>query len=159
MYFCVTGKRPPVSVDRYQMYLKHAVDSMTPAIKAGDGIYPRYLLDCIDWALSIYPKDRPQSAQELQDGLLGRGRPFKGPQPQIVIPKDDERRAPARKESSFSVTRFLVYTVVILAIAGIGTFAAWPQIKQRFPRQALQVENLLQPVTPYYRQLRGKLGL
>jgi len=159
MYFCVTGKRPPVSVDRYQMFLKNAVDSMTPAVKAGEGVYPRYLLDCIDWALSIYPKDRPQSAQELQDGLLGRGRPFKGPKPKIAIPKEDERRSSAKKESSFSVTRFLVYTIIIAAIAGVGTFAAWPEIKQRFPQQARKVEKLLQPVAPYYRQLRGKLGV
>jgi len=76
-----------------------------------------------------------------------------------VIPKEDERRAPAKKESSFSITKFLVYTIVIVAIAGAGAFAAWPEIKQRFPRQASQVEKLLQPATPYYRQLRGKLGL
>lgn len=75
MYFCICGKRPEISINRYQTMLKHHVDPLLPATKIGDGNYSRYILECIDWALQIYASDRPQSARELQDALMGKGVP------------------------------------------------------------------------------------
>ncbi|MEE8387996.1 MAG: serine/threonine-protein kinase [Acidiferrobacterales bacterium] len=78
MYFCICGKRPEISINRYQTILKHHVDPLVPATKIGDGHYSRYILECIDWALQIYASDRPQSARELQDALMGKGIPKPG---------------------------------------------------------------------------------
>lgn len=84
MYYCICGKRPEISINRYQTVLKHKADPLLPAIKVGDGHYPRYVLECIDWALQIDANDRPQSARGLQDALMGKGAP-KAKQPRIVI--------------------------------------------------------------------------
>lgn len=156
MYFCISSKRPPVSVDRYQTMLKHNADSMTPATKVGDGRYPRYLLECIDWALEIYSKDRPSTAQELQEGLLGSGRPFKGSKPKINITVD-ERRQPIKESRSFG-KMFMVF-IVILALSGGATYYAWPMVKKQAPGPAAKVEKLLQKAQPYYRQLLDFAGL
>lgn len=141
-------------MDRYQIYLKHKVDSLTPAISAGEGRYPRYLLECIDWALEIYPKDRPQSAQELQDGLLGTGRPFKGPKPAISIPAIDERRVNPKRERTFSIGKLVLGLVLLLAIATGAAYVEWPFIKKHYPAQARQVEKLMRKAEPVIYQLR-----
>jgi WD40 repeat protein len=73
MYRCVTGKKPDDALERYQAILKYQVDPLTPAVKTR-GNYQRQLLECIDWAIQVYPKDRPQSARELQDALMGKNR-------------------------------------------------------------------------------------
>jgi serine/threonine protein kinase len=74
MYRCVSGKKPDDALERYQSVLKYKADPLTPATKVGKGRYQQVLLECIDWAMEIYPKDRPQSARELQDALMGKGR-------------------------------------------------------------------------------------
>jgi len=75
MYRCITGKRPDSSVDRYQAVLKYTVDPLTPATKLGKNRYQQNLLECIDWAMQIHAQDRPRSARELQDALMGKLRP------------------------------------------------------------------------------------
>ncbi|KPL27922.1 MAG: hypothetical protein AMJ72_06205 [Acidithiobacillales bacterium SM1_46] len=72
MYRCITGKRPDSSVDRYQAVLKYTVDPLTPAIKLGKKRYQQNLLECVDWAMQIHAQDRPRSARELQDALMGK---------------------------------------------------------------------------------------
>ena len=154
MYFCISGKRPPVSMDRYQVLLKHSVDSMTPATSLGEGRYPRYLLECIDWALEIYPKDRPQTAQELQDGLLGTGRPYKGPKPTISISLKDDPRAAYKKDSGFPLWKSLLVLIVLLGVASGAAYIKWPLIKKRYPAQATKVEKLIRKAEPVMHQLR-----
>lgn len=70
MYRCVSGKRPVKALERYQAILTYRVDPLTPAIIAGKDHYSSQLLECIDWALQVYPRDRPQSVREFQDRLL-----------------------------------------------------------------------------------------
>lgn len=74
MYRCVSGKKPDDSLERYQAVLKYQVDPLTPAVKAGKSDYRRHVLECIDWAIQVYARDRPQSTRELQDALMGKGR-------------------------------------------------------------------------------------
>lgn len=74
MYRCVTGKKPDDSLERYQAVLKYQVDPLTPAVKAGGRDYQPHVLECIDWAMQVYSRDRPQSARELQNALMGKGR-------------------------------------------------------------------------------------
>ena len=75
MYRCITGKRPDASVDRYQAVLKYTVDPLTPATKLGKKHYQQNLLECVDWAMQIHAQDRPRSAREMQDALMGKLRP------------------------------------------------------------------------------------
>lgn len=75
MYYSISGKRPEISINRYQTILKHDADPLLPATKVGEGRYSKYVLECIDWTLQIYARDRPQSARQLQDALMGKGPP------------------------------------------------------------------------------------
>lgn len=88
MYYAIFAKRPEISINRYQTWLKHQADPLEAAAVAGKGRYSNYLLECIDWALQIYAKDRPQTARQLQDGLMGKGVPKSAqPKPHIDISK------------------------------------------------------------------------
>jgi WD40 repeat protein len=73
MYRCVTGKKPDDALERYQAVLKYQVDPLTPAVKGRNNYRPQ-VLECIDWAMQVYPRERPQSARELQDALMGKNR-------------------------------------------------------------------------------------
>ncbi len=72
MRACIEGKPPPSAVER------HANDTMTPAVEAYGKRYPREILESIDWAMAIEPDDRPTSAGQLRDALLGRIRVPRG---------------------------------------------------------------------------------
>lgn len=74
MYRCVTGKRPEDSVDRYRAVLDYEVDPVKPAVKSAQKRYQPLLLEAIDRAMQIHAKDRPQTAREFQDGLMGKHR-------------------------------------------------------------------------------------
>ncbi|MFV1992842.1 MAG: WD40 repeat domain-containing serine/threonine protein kinase [Acidiferrobacterales bacterium] len=77
MYYCVSGKKPIDSMTRYHALLKYDPDPLQPAKLLNTTGYPDFVLDCIDWALEIYPEHRPKNAAQLQEGLMGRGRPKK----------------------------------------------------------------------------------
>ena len=77
MYYCVSGKKPTDSMSRYHALLKYDPDPLQPAKLLNTTGYPEFVLDCIDWALEIYPEHRPKNAAQLQEGLMGRGRPKK----------------------------------------------------------------------------------
>ena len=66
MRACIEGKPPPSAVER------HAKDTLIPATEAFVARYPREILESIDWAMQVDARDRPQSAGELRDAMLGR---------------------------------------------------------------------------------------
>ncbi|MEK6550730.1 MAG: serine/threonine-protein kinase [Pseudomonadota bacterium] len=129
MYRCVTGKRPDSSMDRYQAQLKYQVDPLQAASQLVKKRYSSNLLDCIDWAMQIQPKERPQSARELQDALMGKraGRTAggitgpTGSKPQtinrtVTYPSrpTPKTHSPARK------SYILLLIIVVLLLAGVG---------------------------------------
>jgi formylglycine-generating enzyme required for sulfatase activity/serine/threonine protein kinase len=63
LYRCVTGTPPTEAPDR-QMW-----DTLEPAIKAGGDRYGKDLLEAIDRALAMVPKERFQSIGEMRDVL------------------------------------------------------------------------------------------
>ncbi len=63
MRFCLEGKIPLASPERIQN------DTLVPAVKAFKRKLPGYLLEAIDWAMALQPKDRPQSITEFQQVL------------------------------------------------------------------------------------------
>ncbi len=127
MYRCVSGKKPDDSLERYQAVLKYQVDPLTPATKAGGKDYQRNVLECIDWAMQIYPRDRPQSARELQDALMGKGR--SGRQSSISEPANFNKRAsrpayrpvtPAAKVKKDSSSAAVGWTAAALMVASLA---------------------------------------
>jgi len=64
MRSCLEGKGPIPSPDR------QSNDTMQPAVKIFKRKYPEYLLQAVDWAMEIEPKNRPQTALELQKALV-----------------------------------------------------------------------------------------
>jgi serine/threonine protein kinase len=65
MRMCLEGKPPPPSK------VRHEKDLMVPAVKAFRKQYSLFLLEAIDAATAMNPKDRPQSADEMIDALKG----------------------------------------------------------------------------------------
>lgn len=85
MRACIEGKPPPSAVER------HAKDTLHPAVESFGRHYPREILESIDWAMRVDPENRPNSAGELRDALLGRipvPKPMKGDVPATT--RDDE---------------------------------------------------------------------
>lgn len=67
MRTCLDGKIPISSVERGQQ------DLLVPAIKVHKRKFPDYLLNAVDWAMAVQPKDRPQSIKALRHALSADG--------------------------------------------------------------------------------------
>lgn len=146
MYRCISGKRPDDALTRYQAILKYQTDPLTPATKIGAKHYQPMLLECVDWTLQIHAKDRPQSARELQDGLMGRRRqaggtagarqnplnPMAPPRPAPLLTgralASRHRYAPRRFGALRTAGRWLL-TMLFVGAAMVGTSYYWSDIK------------------------------
>jgi len=136
MYRCVTGKKPDDSLDRYDAVLKYQVDPLNPAIKAGGNSYRPIILECIDWALQIYPRDRPKSARVFQDALMGKGHPARSNSGNVSRPSTFKRRsapsvarrtAPIHRTRQDTSSSVVGWTAAILMLASLGAagFLYW----------------------------------
>lgn len=79
MYRCITGKRPDSALERYRALLDYKVDPLRPVAKGAKTEYTPLLFECVQWAMQVHAKDRPQTARQFQDRLLGRGRAASAP--------------------------------------------------------------------------------
>lgn len=163
MYRCISGQKPDDSLNRYQAILKYQVDPMKPATIVGRDRYRDNLLECIDWAMQIYANDRPQSARELQDALMGKVRPTRklaqpAPNPaapaRFTAPVRMTAAAPVRTRSfgtrlrhaGRAAARHARIVLVVAVVVAVGWFVAmnWSDI-----------ERLLQPrPAPPHAELR-----
>ena len=66
----ITGAPPPDSISRLNG------DSLQPLAQQADLAYPAALLRAVDWALSPFPADRPQSVDEFLAALDGNKQPM-----------------------------------------------------------------------------------
>ena len=135
MYRCITNKKPDESINRYKTILNYQADPLTPVEKLAKYKYQPYILDCINWAMQVYSKDRPQTARELQEGLMGKlNRPATS-KPATFIPSGPPKRTTKlpryirsrvqRKKSRVGAWVFLFF---ILGGLGGGIYWFWPQI-------------------------------
>ena len=124
MYRCVTGKRPEDSVDRYRSVLDYEVDPVKPATKSAHKRYQPLLLEAIDWAMQIHAKDRPQSAREFQDGLMGRRSAKRERTDSGVTTRPGRTRSRARslrqREPVMSPGRAMAVVLIIVVGVGLG---------------------------------------
>ncbi len=74
MYECVTGQRPSKSMNRYQAALKYLPDPVQPLSQLKPPGFSDYVCESIDWAMQIHASHRPQTANDLQKGLMGKRR-------------------------------------------------------------------------------------
>ncbi|MCR4346571.1 MAG: protein kinase [Sulfuricaulis sp.] len=139
MYRCVTGKKPDDSLERYEAVLKYQVDPLTPAVKAGGNSYQRNILECIDWAIQVYARDRPRSAREFQDALMGKGSRARSgniSQPATFKPRASAsvyRRPPpathsTRNGSSSAAVGWMAAGLMVASLTVAG-FLYWSDIK------------------------------
>jgi len=61
---CMEGRAPPPSIERLKS------DRLAPARVAFSGRYPEFLLEAVDWSMSMDPLKRPQDAGELLARLV-----------------------------------------------------------------------------------------
>lgn len=139
MYRCISGKKPDDALERYQAVLKYQVDPLTPAVRAGRNGYQKQVLECIDWAMQVYSRDRPQSARELQDALMGKGRsgrqattgqPAVFNRPSVSRVKVSARAAKAmnEKDRSSAAVAWMAAALMAASLAVAGTLY-WSDLK------------------------------
>lgn len=146
MYRCIRGKRPSSGLERYQTILKLQVDPLTPALKIGQGKYQTRILECIDWAMRAVPGDRPRSARELQDKMLGKGKPINKPSLEVHTKEAFKARQKEIRKAAFRnrfTPKFWLWTTVILLLLFYTAYYFWPQLVRQFPELRL-VEQWLQ---------------
>lgn len=73
LYRCITSKQPVDSMLRYNTVRKLKQDDPLPAATSFERpLYARHIREVIDLALHLNATKRPQSARELQSGLMGQ---------------------------------------------------------------------------------------
>ncbi len=167
LYRCITGKRPVSSIERHQAVLRYEPDPLLPATEIGNGRYSAYILESIDWALRIHANERPQSARDLQDALMGKGAtrrahaptaavfaPSKMPSTNSVPPRvvQQPRRA-VRRVRRRSGGRWFVAILLLGGIAGAAAFYQ-PNVKTMLPGVVKYLRDLTGGVDNAGRQRR-----
>lgn len=154
LYQCVTGQSPPESTSRM------LVDDMDTArsVSATSG-YRAEFLDAIDWALSLQPKDRPQTIDAWRSRLLAPSAPpprpisaprstgtFSQPHPRPVAiaaaaqpPPVAIQAAPAQRP--FPTGKLAVATGIVL----IGAAAVLLANQSRAPETAASTQPVATP--------------
>lgn len=73
LYRCITSKQPVDSLERYNTSNKLKQDDPLPAASSFDRpLYAKHIREVIDLSLNLDASKRPQSARELQFGLMGQ---------------------------------------------------------------------------------------
>ena len=131
MYRCVMGRNPIESLERYRAVLDYKVDPMTPSTKTKAGNYRGNILECIDWAMQIYAKDRPQSAREFQDALMGARRK---PLPAVTMEIPGTRNAPSSNLRAPSLPLPIGWIIGLLFISGAAAaiYYLWPDLVKQW---------------------------
>lgn len=152
MYRCIAGKPPIGAMERYQSILQYKKDPLIPVSALEAGTYSEYVRDCIDWAMEIYPQKRPHSAEMLQQGLMGKGRPGKplnppaAPQersrlaPQAAVPKQQfDQEGNRLTIDPWKIAKWALALLIVIAIG--GSAAAWLMRPEPAPPQVSRVSN------------------
>ncbi len=129
MYRCITGAQPVGSFKRYDAIRTYKPDPLTPLLEIRPDGYSDFVLKCVDWAMQIYPQDRPQSARELQDGLMGKRKANTVAPPEPTPPPPVQNKDEFRAERPTRIDRWKIIrwiTVGLTAIAALAVYLAYP---------------------------------
>jgi len=129
MYRCITGEQPAGGLQRYDAMRQYKPDPLTPLTELKPEGFSDFVLQCVDWAMQIYPRNRPQNARDLQDGLMAKRR-APGAKPATAVAEHapatsagDETVTPA--SSSEPVDRFKVILAGMVILLLVGAVGAW----------------------------------
>ncbi len=126
LYHCVSGDMPVDALTRHAAIGQGRPDPLKPAMQLGKAGYSAYLLDCIDWAMALDVGQRPQRAVDLQEALMGKGRPDRKPAPRMAEPRPDAVRQPAPARASFNYWKLAQLMIAVLIVAGgVLVFSAY----------------------------------
>ncbi len=155
MYKCITGKKPEDSLNRYKTILQYQADPLTPVKKLVKGKYQPYLLDCINWSMQLYPKDRPKSARELQDSMIGKhlkrritgsSNSISKSSNQIAAKKASTRiRIPKQRKHKSGKGKWTFIFIALVIAVGLGAWF-WPKLGPKV--QALLKKNNISITLP-----------
>lgn len=133
MYRSLDGRRPSDSLDRYQMILKYKADPMTPVEKIAGGRISQNTMKCMDWALQCYPTDRPRSAREFQDALLGKTAvTYSCALPVEIKGKEVREHVHVDKTAHLRKIKPAIYTLILSAVF-FAIFYFWSEIISYLP--------------------------
>ena len=136
MYRCITGNQPVGGFNRYDAIRRYQPDPLTPLMDLKLEGFSDFVLQCVDWAMQLYPRNRPQSARDLQDGLMGIRKAeiaavAPNPEPAVSTPTetdtvnaDEFKPAPEPQVDRFKVA--LAGAAALVVIAAIGIWAVYP---------------------------------
>lgn len=138
MYKCISGRKPEDSLNRYKSILQYQADPLTPVEQVAQGKYQPYLLDCINWAMQLYPKDRPKSARELQDSLIGKhlkrrttgtSNSLSNPASKPVAKKQSVQiRVPKKQRHTKSGKGKWIFLLLVLLVSAGAAAWFWPEL-------------------------------
>jgi len=130
MYRCITGAQPVGSFQRFEAIRNYKPDPITPLTEARPTGYSEFVLNCVDWAMQIYPKDRPQSAHDLQDALMGKRKVKLATQPKPVAPPppvENEETFEQERPTSVDHWKIIRWGMVgLIAITALAIIFAYP---------------------------------
>ena len=130
MYRCITGEQPVGGFPRYDAMRQYQPDPLTPLAELKPEGYSEFVLQCVDWAMQIYRRNRPQNATELQDGLMAKR---KAPGATLTQPASATTApASATDDSNFTpeaptapVNRFRVVIAGMAMLVVVAAVAIW----------------------------------
>ena len=133
MYRCVTGNQPIGGFQRYDAIRSYQPDPLTPLMELKPEGYSDFVLQCIDWAMQLYPRHRPRSARELQDGLMGIRKPDLAitalAVPAMTAADSPDTAAPATDFTSVadtgSLNRFRIALAGMAALLLVAAISIW----------------------------------
>jgi serine/threonine protein kinase len=69
LYHCVTGFAPPAATERIELMHDGSEDPIRPVLQLASKRYSPELSTNIEWMISPYPKNRPQSVDEVLEAM------------------------------------------------------------------------------------------
>jgi len=147
MYRCVMGRNPIESLERYRAVLDYKVDPLTPASKTKAGPFRENILECIDWAMQIYPKDRPQTAREFQDALMGSRR-RSAPTVTISVPTARNEGTSSMRAPGLPLSLGWIIGLLLLVGAAGAIYYLWPELQKKWRNIERELAQHERPVRP-----------
>jgi serine/threonine protein kinase len=133
MYRCITGNPPIGGFQRYDAIRSYQPDPLTPLMELKPEGYSDFVLQCVDWAMQLYPRHRPRSARELQDGLMGIRKPDSAINalavPAVTAVDSPDTASPAEDfdpvADAGSLDRFRIALVGMAALLLVAVISIW----------------------------------
>ncbi|MCP4407769.1 MAG: protein kinase [Gammaproteobacteria bacterium] len=152
-YRAITGHPPTDALVRGRSLLVNTQDQLTAAVVAGAGRYSSHFLAAIDQALMFKESDRPQSAKEFRQMLLGEiavtrhvdaeGKEQKDRSPQLSPTEEPISIQPTRIQrpqhtTTSSRPKILLIAGIILGVIAVASAGIYTYLNPDILREVIQ---------------------